>query len=1384
MSVIIAIVDAKGERSRRSTDWGTPFTSRGNIMGSSGKGRKRPHRRFPTASRGASTPTPPPPAESDARAELWGKLRHGSRNVAGVTWQLAVSVHVLVISRAGVLPFTTLVPEGFEDLDCRTAAGDETLVQVKEVSAGAGRLETSRIRDAILHAMNATTGPIVIVTDGDVGADLQFTGWDETLAAHPERCVTLVDSLVSQGLTPTDAADALGRVHLVSLPWNLREQTEALLSDSQGVHPSVASFTVGALYEAFGTASADQRHLGLDQARTLTLGDVDTALHIVQSAVDATGLDAAVSAGVCRPADYSITRVASANRFYLGVDGAPIHIAQGLDVIRANEMDQITQAVQEGEYTVIVGPSGSGKSVLLWRASRDVILGARVVRVARVATDEDARLLVRHVELLRATATSPVIVAADNLGRPSTSAWPNAVSTLREIAHVVIIGAAREEDFSPRLLNGSTRVIRPLLDRLTAELIAERIERAELTTKMATAEAFTRSNGMLMEFLSLLREGKHLKQVLALQAAELAAPGREIQREAARLVLAAHAVGLSLTARMLGDALVNIAGSNSAVGDALATLKNEHVVLDNGDVWTGLHELRSQTLTALLHDAPPPALGDTLSVIAQILPAGEAGWLLRRSAERFPEAIVAVADAVAGHVHAPGTAASGVAELLEGAERADNFAYATTCLPIIRRLAPSGVSPTLIAPFVYGIRNQGTTLDPIGSPAFDRAATQMIRVARALPPRSSPIVEAITKHLDSALVVRLVTTGTLVEAVRLLEAMAGTVPLSTSDAATVFRKFDEPTNRAQADAWARLIDALDVFVSADDRDATFGTVGHRALAIAQAEPSAIALTMHTSINPSVTVMHGLDVQEQPAGMTWDAPSTSSSDTLNDFVVTLARQLAFACPEASYVEVITITPSGRRYKTGGIEPGFKHMARDVFKERAGVRRNVGFQGAIRMLSAAPTWTALLVEQARIAQELVNLAGEGVFRLRANDQPHQAQAWAERVQTVSERAGKLSPTPKEGSKGKATSHASEDDAQRQNDPVSQALGAAAQALNNLTKNDNRVAAAMSLRDAAAKIEHARSLTPTYFGLDQPIPDALGTELERLARAAISAANDPDVWRSVRFGDHDKVDTITASSIIAVQQQQHAVLSVIKAAVPGAILRTVPDPAPFPSSIDQTGWLVTTGLEDWDEAVSALGSIDAEVRQALDCNVWALAVDGARPLPLAVLMAHYGEQPVLPLAGESLEQHLAAAGLTLTEAANTYTEKVRELAASAARASWAFALHRRRPAEWPATVPAPTADELTRIEIAAQTAAAQLPDSMGPGLAAALRTLVAQVESEMQGATAVTLAGELLDVVDQGPSAAAIDAGLWQALTDISLAQAIYLGSADARTLDQSR
>jgi hypothetical protein len=1337
-------------------------------VGSSGRRHKPLQQQVRAPSLPKHGPSRPAQVGDDARAELWERLRQGSRNVAGVTWQLAVSVHVLVMSRVGDLPFTTVVPEGLEDLDCRTAAGYETLVQVKEVGAGVGRLTASTVGEVVEHAMRATAGPIVLVTDGELGSGLRFTGWNDALAAQLGQARgAVIDDLMRRGISPVDAATALERVHLVSLPWNVREETEALISQRLDVHPTVASFTIGSLYESLGAAAAEQRRRDASGARMLRVANVDLALAAVQSAVDVNGLDSAVAAGVCRPGDYSAIGGTSASQFYLGVSGAPVHIAQALDVIRAPEMEQLTQAAQIERYALIAGPSGSGKSVLLWRAARDVILGARVVRVARVATEEDMRLLVRHVEMLRPTTTSPVVVAADNLGRPHMAAWPDAVDRLREMC-VFVLGACREEDFGPRLVRGSARVVKPVLDLATSELIAERVERAGLTVKMTAAEAFGRSDGLLMEFLSLLREGMRMGQVLALQAAELAAPGREVQREAARLVLAAHAVGLSLSARMLGDALAGIAGSTIAVGDALAVLKDEHIVLDDGDVWTGLHELRSHTLTGLMHASPPPSLGDTLRTVARLVPADEAGWLLRRTAERFPDTVIAVAHAVADHTRKPGVSAAQVAELLEGAERADNAAYAAACLPIIRSSLPRGIAPVPIASYIYGIRHQGASLGPIGVPAFDRMAVEFNSVAKRLPNRSALALHAAASQLDPARVVDLAISGTLTDAVRLLEALAGTVALGLRDAAEIFQAHDAPHEPVGAEAWSRLIEALAAFVEAEDRSSVFGTVEHRAMVIAQAEPSAVALDIEAGMNPSLTIMRGTDDPDRLGQMAWDNPSPASRDALNDFVVALAGQFVSACPEASLVEVITITPSGRRYTVANHEPGYKRMARDAFPDRVGVRRNVGFQGAVHRLSAAATWSALVTEQSKIGHELAALAEDAPFRLRANDQENARRDWAGRLQTAIQLAAELASKPADRSTIRSTSHAWEDQSQREVDLTSEALSATAQALDNLLKNENHVAAAMTSRDAVAKLADARAVSsPTITGLGTPIPDTLGPALERLARAAVAAARNPAPWRSVRFGDHEAVESIVASAASDATDAQRALLTPLLARVPRANLQPVSDPAPFPGSIDGTAWLMTVPLDYWDAAVQALDALDTTARQALDCNVVIVAMDGTVLLPLGVRMSHYGPQSALPLSRESLEQHLAAAGLALPHAVSSGTQGISDVVARTVRASWSTALNHRRPADWPSTVPAPTGDDFTSVSMAAAAVAAELPGRVGKTVEAAISVLVMQVKQELKGNATVTLSGELLDFLDQGPSAAAVDAGLWDALAALSLA-----------------
>lgn len=168
--------------------------------------------------------------------ELWLSLRQGARNVAGVRWQVAVSVHLLVAARAGRLPFVRLIPEGNEDLDCHHADGRATLVQMKEVGGGAGRLTASDVADALAHADEAVgESAVALVTDGDLGSGLLFTGWDSVLAMQGgQPAEDVARHLVDRGLTQARAEVLLQQTRLVSLPWNVREETERLLANAMG----------------------------------------------------------------------------------------------------------------------------------------------------------------------------------------------------------------------------------------------------------------------------------------------------------------------------------------------------------------------------------------------------------------------------------------------------------------------------------------------------------------------------------------------------------------------------------------------------------------------------------------------------------------------------------------------------------------------------------------------------------------------------------------------------------------------------------------------------------------------------------------------------------------------------------------------------------------------------------------------------------------------------------------------------------------------------------------------------------------------------------------------------------------------------------------------
>ena len=221
----------------------------------------------------------------DASEELWSTLRQGARNVAGVSFQIAVACHVLVCGRTAALPWVQITPEGFEDIDCCDVEGRRAFVQVKEVGAGAGRLTAMDIADVLTHAAQAAVdeAPIILVTDGYLGSGLQFTGWEASLAHQGGQGIDDVAAhLSNRGMTADRAASIIERAHIVNLPWNVRSETERLIAQGLDAHPTVASLALSHLYNAVTLSSANQRATTAASAITHAAGDLDVIVRDIQ----------------------------------------------------------------------------------------------------------------------------------------------------------------------------------------------------------------------------------------------------------------------------------------------------------------------------------------------------------------------------------------------------------------------------------------------------------------------------------------------------------------------------------------------------------------------------------------------------------------------------------------------------------------------------------------------------------------------------------------------------------------------------------------------------------------------------------------------------------------------------------------------------------------------------------------------------------------------------------------------------------------------------------------------------------------------------------------------------------------------------------------------
>jgi hypothetical protein len=703
---------------------------------------------------------------------------------------------------------------------------------------------------------------------------------------------------------------------------------------------------------------------------------------------------------------------------------------------------------------------------------------------------------------------------------------------------------------------------------------------------------------------------------------------------------------------------------------------------------------------------------------------------------------------------------------LEGAERADNAAYARACLPVLQKDVLPSLTMHWMATWTYGIRYQELWQEPTDTPALNALIADLRRVAGKLPDRACTALEAAASALTSDRAVSLTRGASLADVVRLLEAMSGAVQLTVGAAAELFQRITLPEDASSADLYARLIEALDRCLEPDARDQVLGSMHNRAVIVARADPTITDVVIdESSRTVTATIMfspHDLGIRDVPI---WDTAPHGTSDRAEHAAIKAAERFAAACPEADVFKIVTITASGSRLKINGHAWASVRMNRKAFPDRVERRRNVGFQAAIGRLTAAESWTRLITEHIEISRDLVELLATAPSRLKPGDNSARRRQWTAKVETVRERARALESKPVVGTASVDTSHAHADDDDRQTDKTSDALSQVAQVLARLVTDEHRIGQAAQFRDAGQRLMAARDASdPALAALGRPIPDALINGVDRLARLFMVIHQNRTAATHIRGDDLDgSVATLLADAASRTEARQRAVLEGVVGSITGVELRPVTAPKPLAGAIGDMAWLITAPLDSWDTLVEALRQLSDEDRLGLGCNVVAVPVDNGNLVPSGMQLTHLGEPRELPMTAEMLSTFTEPAGMQLPVRSAPAIEIIAIIDAAIA-VSWDVALRRHRRADWP-TPPDAAGPHIEELRARAAAATAAYPDAIADIAEHALTVLIDHVDAEIDSTATASLAGEVLDGQERGRTHETSIPHLWDALETIT-------------------
>lgn len=854
--------------------------------------------------------------DGDRREAGWDATRSGARSGRGFYFQYAVGAWLTASVGSGLIR-AVAVPEGFEDVSLEGLDdGPSWHVQAKSRGEASGLFPVHKAADHILDSWEKHAGraeldsKLVVVFERGVKGETLPGGLATsapTLAESLQEGSRLLSSLRSRcgnrGMLDEDADRLLETAAVVAVTLDeVTEETVACVGGIVDLPLSSLRAVADLLVQVVARASAENASPRYADRRRLDKTEILGEIQRWAEQFDVEALEAAIHDGVCELFAYGGETLDDGGRFYEGEATQPFHVASGLVVRRPDVIAEVLQGLEDRFAVVITGPSGVGKSAVLWTIPREMP-GVVWLRVKQLAVG-DVPVILRLARAYGVLSTVPVGFLVDSAGTGNFTGWERLRAEAAAVPGMLLVATARDEDLTVlgSLTECATVAVR--LDERSAETIYGGLVDRGSTEAAHWREAYENSDGLTLEFTHLLTRGKRLREVIGDQVRRRVAEERYSELE----VLALASTADRWSATVSTTDVAQVCGlSDFELRGALERLHSEHLLVERDGWIGGLHRLRSTAICEAVHAPPPPAMDDTIRRLIPVMPVSQLHRFIAAMLTDRPQVRGIISDAARGQA----LDSQRLAACIQGLRLADFRELAKTWNEIAHQ---HGV-PVAARLVLFMFAMAGARPADVFDSEFQAAWEAIV----AAPPMDSR--DDLIAAVGHGTIAEIVASATdLGEATHLLAVLAGCGPELAASIAEA------------ADAQSQLASAL--------RDAPVNVLAGCLYAARGADP-AVALALVEALggesamvsriradNPWIMV---LDVRSAGGARVGygrflhvpDAMEGSPDEQAHNLGRTLLRCL----PQIESVDIKAVLPGGRDLVVGGYPAGISQLQRE-------------------------------------------------------------------------------------------------------------------------------------------------------------------------------------------------------------------------------------------------------------------------------------------------------------------------------------------------------------------------------------------------------------------------------------------------------------------------